>query len=160
MVAEHREQVKASSELSAYGWIPPECIGVQMKQEAVGLAVVFLRFWVWQLDSVSFSFSFTKQLLTSEHLVGDTLLQHFMLWMGDDLCEKNGAVKTCWTASGDFLIMPIKTSRESLHFVALLQYLSRGNAPLLQRPTYVQSPECLGSVFPAPVFSLVKEFWV
>lgn len=55
--------------------------------------------------------------------------------------------------------MSVKTSRESLHFVPLLQYLSSGNEPLLQRPTWVQSPEWLGSVFPAPVFSLVKEFW-
>lgn len=50
------------------------------------------------------------QLLTCEHLVSDTLLQHFMLWMGDGLCEKSGAVKTCWTAFGFFKIMPVKTS--------------------------------------------------
>lgn len=43
-----------------------------------------------------------KQLLTSEHLVSDTLLQHFMLWVGDGLREKNRAVKTCWTTFGDF----------------------------------------------------------
>lgn len=60
MLAGHREQVKASSELSAYGRIPPECVGVQMKWEETGLAVVFLRFRMWRLDSVSSSSSFRK----------------------------------------------------------------------------------------------------
>lgn len=76
-MAELRESIQTSSEVLAYGQIPPKCIPVQMKQEEIGLAVVCLLFWTCQCDSLYLA-SPSVQYITSQQLnFSDILLHRF-----------------------------------------------------------------------------------